>query len=804
MKTALLLTNSAATQHLLTEILGQNTNFVLLPLPTEPTREKFDALFLTWLRLADAVILDAASLGETSLWAIESLAEAKVEDRQAIVVRATATQQTLYPLAPHWLTISDTDSPEQLKQSLGTFFELRDAQARLKRADAIIARQRQTAPASSRPGSHPMRTLPDTGVGASSSFDLYRYRAALKSVSQLLTDHPDRETLWRELLGIVRDLLGVGKLAIFTRAFHADFLGRQTGSMAQHLSVAASAGIAKDIVKHLCLTMDAGIGGYLANETKILRRAQLLDPLALDFDPQIAREFELLGTEVAMPMFDNDQLVGVLTFSGKITGETLANEELEMAYHLLAQIAQAIHNFDLHSQIASQQRLLSEVLANVQSGVVVAGPDGRVLSLNRRARELLDLAPLSESGQGAEDYVGRPLNRLPSRVADVVFETLQTGREIHQREVMLPHGHHPLGVSVTRFAVTPFPQDAAMEEGNLVAIALIEDLTQVKLQQERVREMADRDFFTRLAARLSHELKNSLVSIKVFAQLLPERYHEKEFREQFSTTVTNEINRVDVLVNNLTFFAHPLLLVCEEVALSDVIETCLKNITQEFNRKHGVHIIGVGDKAPESPQAPVVTVKKSFGHKIARLEGDRIRLMQAFEHVLRNAVQSMPQGGRLTVSTADAQPMDFPDGHLPPGGALRIEWQDSGSGIALGQLKQVTEPFVTMRNVGTGLGLTIVKKIIERHSGQLEIDSHLGRGTTIVILLPLKAQPHPEDNLLNENLKEGMPSNPPGTEDADGGATVSLKVGMQGTGRRTDKPLTEVSGIGPEDVRGKS
>jgi signal transduction histidine kinase len=752
MKTALLLTNSADTQRLLTEVLGEKTNFVLLPPPAEPTRERFDALFATWLRLADAVILDAASLGEPSRWAIESLAEAKIEERQAVVVRTTAAQQRLYPLASHWLMISDTDSLEQLKQSLGTFFELRDAQAKLKRADAVIARQRQIAPVS-RPAGIP--SVATTLAG--SSFDSYRYRAALKGISQLLSRHPGPETLWLELLGIVRDLFGVGKAAIFVRTFQADLTGGQTGTVAQLLPVVASSGVAKEVVQHLRLTTAAGLGGYLASEARILRRAQLLDPLALDFDPQIAREFELLGMEVAVPMFDpaDAGLMGVLTFSGRITGEALANEELELAYHLLTQIAQAVRHFDLLDQIAGQQRLLGEVLANVQTGVVVVGADSHIISLNRCARALL--------GLGGEDFVGQPLNRLPSRVADAIFETLDSGQEIHQREVMLPRGHCPLSVSVTRFAT----KGDAAAEANLIAVALIEDLTQMKLQQVQARELADKEFFTRLAARMSHELKNSLVSIKIFAQLLPERYNEKEFREQFSTTVTNEVNRVDVLVNNLTFFAHPLMLVHEEVVLSDVIDACLKNVTQEFGRKQVAHIIGVGEKAPESPQAPVITMKRNFGHKIARLEGDRIRLMQAFEHVLRNAVQSMPQGGRISVSTADAQPSDFPEGNLLPGGAVRIEWLDTGTGIALEELKQVTEPFVTTRNVGVGLGLTIVKKIIERHVGRLEIDSLLGRGTTVVMLLPLKAQPHPDDNLLSENPQKEAPYNAPSEGDSN-------------------------------------
>ena len=69
------------------------------------------------------------------------------------------------------------------------------------------------------------------------------------------------------------------------------------------------------------------------------------------------------------------------------------------------------------------------------------------------------------------------------------------------------------------------------------------------------------------------------------------------------------------------------------------------------------------------------------------------------------------------------------------------------------RLPRVTEPFVTTRNVGVGLGLTIVKKIVERHSGRLEIDSMLGRGTTVTMVLPVKAQAHPEDALLQELTK---------------------------------------------------
>ena len=744
MKTALLLTHSADTQRLLTDILGEKTNIVLLPLPAEPSRERFDALFGTWLRLVDAVILDAVSLGETTRWATESLAGTHLEKNQAVVMRATASQQTLYAVPEDWLVISDTDSSDRLKQALGTFFELRDAQSRLKRADAVIARQRQAAAPVPTVAPQPRPGAASTVLAAlAPAFDAYRYRDALKDLSRILSQDMSEGELVSEFLDLVRELLGTGKAAIFVRWAPA--------AGGEQYAVARGVGLAPHLMEHFRLSADSGIASHLTREARILLRAQVMDSLALDYDPEVAREFETLGADVAVPIFDEDRLWGVLTFSGKITGEPLAGQELELVYYLMGQLAQAIRNLRLRDRIASQQRFVNEVLAHVQTGVMVIGQNNRILTVNHRACELLNIEEQS--------VVGQDTRRLPGRVADVVFEVLQTGRDIRQREVALPRGNRPLSISATRFA-RGVDSRAGGGEG-LIAVALIEDLSQIRLQQARARELADKEFFIRLAARLSHELKNSLVSIKVFAQLLPERHDDKEFREQFSTTVANEVNRVDVLVNNLTFFAHPLLLVNEEIVLGELIDTCLKNVTQEFSRKQIAHIMAVSEKAPEPAPAPVVMVKKSFAHKFARLEGDRIRLMQGFEHVLRNAVQSMPHGGRLTISTADAAPSDFPGGILPVGGAVRIDWQDTGEGIALENLKRVTEPFVTTRNVGVGLGLTIVKKVIERHGGRLDIDSMLGRGTTVSMVLPVKAQQPPDEDVLSEGLIAHASAGPP-------------------------------------------
>ena len=678
------------------------------------------------------MIIDGPGLDANARWVVEALTEAGVV-APPVIFRATPQQRQNLALPRQWHVILSTEPAEHIAQPLNTFLELCDVKQRLD----VPTRPATAAPLVPAPG----------------GFDSYRYRDALKTLSGLFGQRLGERELAGEFLRLIRELLGVGKLAIFTRRIDDGLFAGQPPAAGTQLTVTGSVGVAATLVEHLRLTLEAGIGGWLAREVRILRRSEAVTDL------RIGREFDLLGTEVAVPMFDNDQLLGVLTFSGKITGGTLANEELELVYQLLSQLAQALRNLRLGDRIAAHQRLFGEVLDNVHSGVVVVDETERILAINDQARNLLDLA-------AGEQFVGRDLDQIPGRVGDVVFEALRMGGRVTEREVLLPRVNRPLRVHVTRFDRS--------DTGQVVVVALLEDLTQVKLEQARARESADKEFMMRLAFRLSHELKNSLVSIKIFAQLLPERYNETDFREQFSSVVTNEVNRVDVLVNNLTFFSHPLALVHDDLVLTELIDACVKNVSAEFSRKHLAHVLGVGEKAPEGTTTPVVQLKKNFGHKLARLEGDKLRLMQAFEHLLRNSLQSMPAGGRVNITTSDAADGDLGGKSLPAGGAIKIEIHDTGEGVGLADLKRVTEPFYTTRNVGVGLGLTIVKKIVERHSGRLDLDSLLGKGTTVGLVLPVKAQPHPEDALLQQFAKHANVGEDSGESTATSRLTKSV------------------------------
>lgn len=684
MKTIVLLTHSAALHHRLDEAFGRRATVVLLPPPADGSAESFHAICEPWRPLADAFVVDGASLGESARGAIEALQRQSPRDGQLVALRLTGLQRAVFPLPASWLVVEDTEDLQRLQELVEHHLELRDARHQL----AQLQQQVPRAP-------RPISALPP---------ESYRYREALKQLGNVLAKQSDPDRLWIESGQWIRDFFGVHHVAIFRR--------HPTG-----FQPVFSSGILRDRLQKLTLHPQHGLGAAILREGCILR----LDTPWLD--PQAARQLELLGALAAVPIHRDDEVDGFLVCGPRITATALGDDDLELLHALAHRIATAEHRLRQAQRTQQDRGFLHRLLQELPVGLVLVDSRHNIVEINARARECLDLGALP-----AERLA---LRMLPSPLPGLVLQAQQSRQPIPRTELELPASRKTVAVRVT---------GATTADDDPCWVLLIEDMTAWRQQQQLTRQAQDQEFFSRIAFRLSHELKNALVSIKIFGQLLPERYTEKDFREQFSTVVVNEVNRVDVLINNLTFFSQPLGLVYEDISLSDLVETCLKNLTHEFSRKKLAQLVPVGEKPDETTGLPTILYKRTFGQKVARIEGDRIRLTQALEHVLRNAVQSMPQGGRLTITAMDASESDR-RGIVPEGGAVVIEINDTGEGISLENLPRVTEPFFTTRNVGVGLGLTIVKKIVETHRGRLDIDSMLGRGTTVRLLLPIQKPP---------------------------------------------------------------
>jgi signal transduction histidine kinase len=246
-----------------------------------------------------------------------------------------------------------------------------------------------------------------------------------------------------------------------------------------------------------------------------------------------------------------------------------------------------------------------------------------------------------------------------------------------------------------------------------VSIALENARLYADLKRSReIIERSDRlSAIGTMAAGLAHEIRNPLVSIRTFTQLLPERIGDAEFRDQFLDLTLSEVDRICLLINELLAFARPAPAELQRVDLNDCLERiCLLLASQA--RETSVKLCFA-----ETEGLPTVTA-------------DEDQVKQVVMNVILNAIQACGEGGNVRVATSSDGDFDEP--------RVSICVTDDGRGIAAERLEHIFDPFYTTRTEGTGLGLSIAHQIVARHGGSIEVETKLDEGTTFIISLPME------------------------------------------------------------------
>ena len=213
----------------------------------------------------------------------------------------------------------------------------------------------------------------------------------------------------------------------------------------------------------------------------------------------------------------------------------------------------------------------------------------------------------------------------------------------------------------------------------------------------------------KMSASFAHEIRNPLSSMRMLAQMLMQKPEmSKERHQQSLHYILKEIERIDSIVKGLMDFARPATLNLEQQPLIPVLQSVL-DLMEANLAHHKIQL--VLDLSPETPE----------------IQFDSDKLKQAFMNVVLNAMEAMPQGGVLKVST------------LMENDSVCIKVVDTGIGISEEDLEHLFEPFFTRKTRGTGLGLANVKRILEEHGGSVEIDSTPDKGTQVSLWLPVDA-----------------------------------------------------------------
>ena len=416
-----------------------------------------------------------------------------------------------------------------------------------------------------------------------------------------------------------------------------------------------------------------------------------------------------LDIAVAMGIFSREQLAGVMLLGPRRSGRIYGTVEQSALLVLCGQLAVAIENAQLFTEVQNARIYNETLLQNLTTGVVAADRNGLITVFNREVEQI--------TGLTASELLARKISNLPEALRDILNQTLTCGERQEDREIALRSVDKN---TVLRASSSIFHGQDGEPLGALMVLTDISTLKRLEMQIRRSDRLAS---LGTLSAGMAHEIKNPLVSIKTFAQLLPERYQDSDFRETFFSLIGHEVDRIDSLVNQLLRFARPAKPLLKPMHVHEVLEKALLLIGHRLYQKD--------IKLTRSWQAEVDTI---------RADADQIE--QVFLNFFINALDAMKLGGSLTVATeigtTETWPTALPGDSVDVREILRVTVQDDGSGIKPEDVAHVFDPFFTTKDYGTGLGLSVVHGIVQEHGGQIEVESELTRGTSFHILLPLE------------------------------------------------------------------
>jgi signal transduction histidine kinase/DNA-binding NarL/FixJ family response regulator len=536
----------------------------------------------------------------------------------------------------------------------------------------------------------PERRAPEPGAMSGRMLEL------LRNCSSILCHSLSAEPLLKEFLLLLREILGVNRAVIFLRR-PPNVLGRAAVEEgADRLASACAVGISSGVLDQFQLTLDSGIGSYLFRSGRVLRR----ESEEAERDPQIRSEFDLIGTRVAIPVLDRESLVGVALFDERVTGEAMANEELALIFHLLEQLGLAVKNIWWHEQVSARHQMMFDILGQIKSGCVVIGRELNILHANEIIREYF---PRANRPADAFDFAD-----LPQAIGGKVFESLKTGQPLADFKYQSPvePGRH------FRISISPFRKDSS--SAPTAALVVVEDCTAADRIRTLEIETANLRLVQQMAERLAHEIGNAVVPISTHQQLLRERVNDPEFQKSLAAAMEDGVKRVSRLVDQMRFLARDHLGKVESVPVKQLIE-------EAFREARAYH------------PTPSVLLQYESAESLS-LSCDRQGLQHAFAEIILNALQADASPSQVQVRTRSET--DSTGSRW-----ARIEVQDGGAGFTDEAAGKASEPFFTTRKVGLGLGLAVTSKIIQTHSGKLEIPTpHRGSPGLVRVSLPLDPQ----------------------------------------------------------------
>ena len=382
----------------------------------------------------------------------------------------------------------------------------------------------------------------------------------------------------------------------------------------------------------------------------------------------------------------------------------LADSFNEMTHKLALARDEARHS---HLQLEEQRTYLEAVLSRLSSGVLTTSRDGRLVTFNRMAKDILDTPLERQSGLSLErvDRLSPRLTPFAERVGARILAARPDWRE--EIELQGPHGRQIL---MCRGTVLPDPQES--EAGHVI---VFDDVT-------RLIEAQRSQAWEEVARRLAHEIKNPLTPIQLSAERLRHKYlstmdgSDAESLDRLTRTIVQQVESLKEMVNAFSKYARTPARHARPVDINELVSD-VAELYREDDESEALHL--------------------DLGGPLPSVVVDPGQFRQVLHNLIRNAGEALANrqpGGEQ----GHPEPIRIGTRRIVDRGREYVETriEDEGTGIDGAVLGRIFEPYISTKPRGTGLGLAIVKKIVEEHGGTVAAENRLQGGVSLIVRLP--------------------------------------------------------------------
>ncbi len=370
----------------------------------------------------------------------------------------------------------------------------------------------------------------------------------------------------------------------------------------------------------------------------------------------------------------------------------------------------------LEQQITELKNFNESIIQSIGSGLITIDLRHRITSFNQSAEEIL--------GYEASNVVSKNLEELfaPDELEKLLpfAEQGENGQNLMNREIEIStKDNSKIHIG---FSITDRKDNENRRLGHIISFR---DITEIKQMQAEVIRMDRLASLGVLASGIAHEIRNPLAGIKTVAQTLEEEIEEGDAKREYLARIIRQVNRMDELLRAFFSYARPRSPVRKFYRLQEIVHEVTALLNQRLNKQK-------------------IELVEEYDEALELLYVDFHQIQQVLFNLFINAIDAMPDGGQLKIFAKQISSrlyrMDRRGKKHPVANRsmqfAEIKISDTGDGIEGDKLAQIFDPFFTTKPQGSGLGLSIVYRIMEEHNGDIQVESEPEKGTEFKLLLP--------------------------------------------------------------------